>query len=171
MEILHIVIFGAFVERAQEAIRVAEHEPRLFGRVGCHLTHLYPRLFGVKGASHSADAEKNNDHRRNEVDYIIAFVAFDFGGLVFDVVPAIDEQADEGYTDDNQGDVVLKKVDEDGKVVAIGGEVSLLEGHTLHCVREIYYVRAIDDDGYSVGNQKNAVQYALIQPFFAEAEG
>lgn len=102
IEVIHFVVLEGFVERAQEAIRIAECEPGLFRRIGHRVAHLDPRFFGVESAAHPTDAQESDDEGGNAVGDVIPLVAFDFGGLVFDVMPAVDEKGDESEADDDE---------------------------------------------------------------------
>lgn len=145
-EIVYFVVLDSFVKGAQKTIRIAEYEPSLFGGIGSRLAQFYPRFSWIEGSSHSTDADQDNDYCSYKIYYIIMFVAFDFCGRVFNIMPAIDEESDEYHTDDSYREVMLKEVNDDRNVVAVACEVYFFGSDSFHRMRKIHHIRCVKDN-------------------------
>ena len=49
----------------------------------------------------------------------------DFGGLIFDIMPAIDEKCDEYHADDDKWKVVLQEIKENREIIAVAAEMGI----------------------------------------------
>ena len=169
-EVLHVVVFGLLVERAEETIGIAEGEPSLFRRVVCCLAHLGPWFGGIECATQSTGDQGGDHQGGNGGDKVVASVVFDACGMVFYVVPTVDEQTNECECDDDDRQVVCDEVKDDGQVVAIACKMGVLKGEALHGVGEINDVSRVHDDDGRIGDQVDDEKDALIPAPLTEAE-